>query len=635
MYSPREADVAKQITRRDFLNGAAMAAGMGLLSPTEAFAQAVSIAEVEAPVYYPPLLNGMRGSHPGSFEVAHALAWAGEKPFEYEKLDEHYDLIVVGAGISGLSAAHFYRKKMGTKARILILDNHDDFGGHAKRNEFQYKGRMLLGIGGAQNLTAPDGYSLIAKGLINDLGIDTNAMRANTANDFAMGNFGANNALSVLSENGRLTVNGNWALSQQGQGDYEGMVNELPLDDAEKGRLIEFFSGDRDYLDEMSLTEKLEYVSSTSYGTFLTERVGLQAETVTILDAVVRVNNGFTGWSHSVLEAILYGSGGLQSMGWLASTAHSMFMNSAEDLFSAEYFPDGNSSVARLLVHKMIPNVAPDTKGFVDIAVSRFDYDELDRESNNVRLRLNSTAVGARNTDSDGVEVDYVRNGEAQRVSADRCILACYNSLIPLMCPELPEEQKEALKYGVKIPLTYANVLLDNGRAFSKLDASLITCPMDPFTMISTAPLTTTGGFEPPRSPDDPMVVFMMANPAPAPTEGQTVRDVCRIGRALIYATSFESYEQQIREQLQSMYGEHGFNHETDIKAITVNRWPHGYAYWPQMLDDPEWEPGQAPHEVGRRQFGRISIANSDAHAYPMLEVAVESGWRAVQEQTS
>lgn len=115
----------------------------------------------------------------------------------------------------------------------------------------------------------------------------------------------------------------------------------------------------------------------------------------------------------------------------------------------------------------------------------------------------------------------------------------------------------------------------------------------------------------------------------------ETGRDMLRIGRHKVYATSFETYEQQIRDQLQGMLGKHGFNHETDIRAITVNRIPHGYAYSYLGLDDPEWAEGQAPHEIGRAQFGRISIANSDSEANALMQAAWDAAFRAVQEQTS
>ena len=143
----------------------------------------------------------------------------------------------------------------------------------------------------------------------------------------------------------------------------------------------------------------------------------------------------------------------------------------------------------------------------------------------------------------------------------------------------------------------------------------------------------TSGGYEPPRDADDPMVVFMMNSPTPADGTKGTTRDLYRIGRQIIYASTFDDYELQIREQLQRMLGEHGFNHETDIKAITVNRIPHGYAYWNWGLDDPEWEEGQAPHEIGRKQFGRISIANSDSEFKPYMDGAFDAAYRAVQEQ--
>ena len=296
-----------RITRRDFLNGVAIGAGTSLVAPSQLVAQVGSQApapEGAASVHYPPALTGMRGSHPGSFEVAHALARDGNKPAEYRELDEHYDLIVVGAGISGLAAAWFYRKKMGPEARILLLDNHDDFGGHAKRNEFHHDGRMVLGVGGAQNLEAPDSYSLIVKGLLADLGIDTKAMAANTSKDFAMANLGANNVLALPAEGGHEIVGSNWALAMHGAGDYASLVRALPIAATEQDKLLSLFGGGKDFLDDLSLREKYEYINTVSYSRFLLDRVGLEKETLEVLDAFLRVLNGFTGWNHSVMEAL-------------------------------------------------------------------------------------------------------------------------------------------------------------------------------------------------------------------------------------------------------------------------------------------------------------------------------------------
>ena len=633
--------MAIQITRRDLLNGMAIGA-VGAMLPAYAGAPKVRLDSSMRPggpsTYYPPTLTGMRGSHAGSFEVAHALAWQGQKPDAYESLDEHYDLVVVGAGMSGLAAAWYYLKKAGPEARVLVLDNHDDFGGHAKRNEFHHKDRMILSLGGAQNLDNPSNYGDIAGSLLIDLGIDEAAiakMAANTPDDYVLGGkLGGDVGLTVPDGDEHLTIGGHWLKFFHGRGDYQAGVRDLPIPAEQKDKLVAFFGGEKDFLDDLSLTEKWDYVNNTSYNQFLVDRVELSVDTIPILNAHLRILNGPSGWNHTVLEGILAGSPGLRAMGWLADFVDSIGAMLLDELAGdIRMFPDGNASVARLLVQKMIPDVAPNMKGFEDVAIARFNYGALDQADQSTRIRLNSTAVGVREVD-DYVQIDYVQQGKPLRITANHCVLACYNNLIPALCPEMSDAQKSGLGYGVRIPFVYANILLENGRAFSELGVQITQCPYDPFQWVSAAPTVTSGGYEPPREPDDPMVVFMMASPTPADGTEGTTRDLLRLGRHKIYASTFDDYEQQIREQLQKMLGKHGFNHEQDIKAITVNRIPHGYAYWYQGLDDPEWEEGQAPHEIGRQQFGRISIANTDSEVTPLMNAAFDAAHRAVEEQT-
>jgi spermidine dehydrogenase len=619
-----------KITRRDFLNGIAIGTGTGMLAPAELFAQ---IQPGESSPYYPPTLTGLRGNHDGSFEVSHALALGGVKPAEHRKLDEHYDLVVVGAGVSGLAAARFYQKRMGPDVSILLLDNHDDFGGHAKRNEFHYDRQMLLGVGGSVNLEAPDYWGEISKGVLDDLGVDIEAMKANLE-DVALLSTTADSMLALPGPEGHVKVRGKWIQLMLGIGDYESAVRALPLPASEQDKLIELLSGDRDYLDDLSLSEKSAYVESVSYARFLTERVGLSEKTVSIFYPFATLMNGPAASRISVMEAFYLGCPGIQGMGWLGELA-AQLLEGVMAGYESLYFPDGNASIARLLVHKLIPAVAPDTQGFDDIAKSRFDYDALDSERHSVRLRLNSTVVGARETEDEMVTVDYVRDGKAVSVTGDHCVLACYNGAIPFICPQLPESQKEALRYSVKVPLVMTNVLVKNGHAFSKLGVGQVNCPDDPYVVVTVAPPTATGGHQPPRGPDDPMVIYMLGAPSVIPTGNQTSRELNRMARHQVYATTFDTYEQEIRDQLQGLLGEYGFNHATDIKAVTVNRWPHGYSYEYLSLDDPEWPEGQAPHEIGRARFGRISIANSDSEARAYLDAAIDAGWRAVAEQTA
>ena len=633
--------MATQITRRDLLNGMAISA-VGAMLPAYAGEPKVRLGSSMRPggpsTYYPPTLTGMRGSHAGSFEVAHALAWQGQKPDAYESLDEHYDLVVVGAGMSGLAAAWYYLKKAGPEARVLVLDNHDDFGGHAKRNEFHHKDRMILSLGGAQNLDNPSNYGDIAGSLLIDLGIDEAAiakMAANTPDDYVLGGkLGGDVGLTVPDGDEHLTIGGHWLKFFHGRGDYQAGVRDLPIPEEQKDKLVAFFGGEKDFLDDLSLTKKWDYVNNTSYNQFLVDRVGLSVDTIPILNAHLLILNGPSGWNHTVLEGILAGSPGLRAMGWLADFVDSIGAMLLDELAGdIRMFPDGNASVARLLVQKMIPDVAPNMKGFEDVAIARFNYGALDQADQSTRIRLNSTVVGVREVD-DYVQIDYVQQGKPLRITANHCVLACYNNLIPALCPEMSDAQKSGLGYGVRVPFVYANILLENGRAFSELGVQITQCPYDPFQWVSAAPTVTSGGYEPPRGPDDPMVVFMMASPTPADGTEGTTRDLLRLGRHKIYASTFDDYEQQIREQLQKMLGKYGFNHEEDIKAITVNRIPHGYAYWYQGLDDPEWEEGQAPHEIGRQQFGRISIANTDSEVTPLMNAAFDAAHRAVEEQT-
>ena len=634
--------MTSKITRRDFLNGVAIGTGASLLMPGQLVAQTSgSVTTNKYPSdYYPPTLTGMRGSHEGSYEVAHALAWNGQKPANYDALDQHYDLVVVGAGQSGLAAAWYYRKKMGPSAKILLLDNHDDFGGHAKRNEFHQDGNMVLGLGGAQNIESMSSYSDVAAELLEDIGIDKQAlaaMAANTPDDYLLGGkIHANNGMTIPTPEGHKTLSGNWLGFFHGGKGYEAAVKELPIPEEEQNKLIAFFSGDRDFLDDLSLLEQYRYVKSVSYNQFLIERVGLAEETLPILGAFKSVLKGPAGWNHTVLEALSTGCPGLKAMGWLtkrlSDLAGAVVLGGAP---VAYIFPDGNASVARLLVHKLIPEVAPTMKGFEDVAIADFNYEALDLSDSPTRLRLNSTVVGVKETAFNNVKVDYVQRGKAFSVSADHCVLACYNGIIPHLCPEMSKAQKEGLSYGVKVPFVYANVLLKNGRAFAGLETTFTQCPYDPFQWVSAAPTVTSGGYKPPQSLDQPMAVFMMASPTPADLKGTPARDLFRMGRQKIYSTPFIDYEKQIRDQLQAMLGKHGFNHETDIAAITVNRIPHGYAYAYLGLDDPDWKEGQAPHEVGRAQFGRISIANSDSEAMPLMQAAFDAAWRAVEEQTA
>jgi spermidine dehydrogenase len=297
------------------------------------------------------------------------------------------------------------------------------------------------------------------------------------------------------------------------------------------------------------------------------------------------------------------------------------------------HFPDGNATIARLLVRDLIPDAIPGHTA-EDIVTARADYSKLDRTGGLVRIRLSSTVVGARNIgdpkNSRGVEVAYARSGRVFRVHAANCILAGWNMMIPYLCPELPEAQKAALHQLVKIPLVYTSVGLRNWRPFHKLGVRAISAPGCYWGAMMLNWPVDVGGYKSPRSPDEPTLAFTVHVPA---SPGLPERDQHRVGRAELLATPFETYERNLRDQFARMLAGTGFDPAHDITAITVNRWPHGYAYeFNPLFDDFSIPPEKRANVMGRQRFGRIAIANSDSGARAYTDSAIDMAWRAVNE---
>ena len=642
-------DKKLKITRRDFLDGVALMGGAAALSPLHVFGEH-SQDELSGGVY-PPTLTGLRGNHPGSYDVAHALARGGQRPTQFEEVDYVYDLVVVGAGISGLTAAYLFRKGFGPEAKILLLDNHDDFGGHAKRNEFNTNGRTLLGVGGSLNLEQA-AMGAAARSLLEEIGVDFTSLRRSIEPDYmihdVMSPHGLYLTASVYGTD--RAMNGQWNLTWAGAGDFQSAIRSLQLPPSDEQGLINLISGEQDFLPGMSAQEREQFMHSTSYERFLSEHVGLSPEAVQITEPWIKALFGVSVASVSIYEALYSGAPGAAALLPPAPEAPDVDTANgeaedpeaqdpeaqdpdAEDSGAYRYplYPDGNASVARLLVRHLIPRV---TAGNTEenIVTSTFDYAQLDREGAPVRLRLNSTAVNVRNRDDGLTEASYVVAGKAQTVRAKHCILAGYGGMVPHLCPELPPAQKDNLAYGVKVPFICTNVLLRSGASIRKAGVSGYQCPGSFYSLVATAPPVSQGKFQPPTQVDDPLVVWMIHAAAPPATGEQSSRDLYRLGRHQLLSMSFEDIEAATLSQLEGMFGATGFNAETDVEAITANRWAHGYAYEYMELHDPAWPEGEAPHELGRAPIGRISIANSDSEAHAYVQSAIDAAIRAVDE---
>jgi len=634
----RELGMERKIARRDFLNGVSVAVGASLVAPNTILGEMLKAADEgyapeKQPGYYPPAKTGLRGDHDGAWEVAHAMR-DGKKWAEGTKLKESYDLIVVGAGISGLAAAYFYRQQAGESARILVLDNHDDFGGHAKRNEFTSGGKMLIGYGGTQSIAGPNLYSAQAKGLFADLGLVVKRFEKYNDQKF-YARRGMEHAVFFDKE-----TFGTDKLVR-GFGGYGAPPAEalaaMPLSETAKKDLVRLYTEKVDYLQGMDAAAKKEYLAKVSYQDYLRKNVKVTPEILPLF------KNSMLGLYGVTIDAVpagdMAGLGdlpGFEGLGIEDNDGPGIGLEvTRQDKEPYIYhFPDGNASIARLLVRRLVPGVAAGNT-MEDVVLTKFDYAKLDGESAATRIRLNSTVVHARNLDdaanAKGVEVTYVRGGEAYAVEGKACILACWNMVIPYMCPEMPEAQKQGLAYNIKVPLVYTNVQIRNWIALDKLKVHGVSCPGCTFSGIEMDFPISMGGYEFTQDPEQPCVLHMQHVPV---GPGKTAREMQRTGRMQLYATNFATFERTIRDQLGRALGEGGFDPARDIEAITLNRWPHGYSYEYLSLFDPIWPKGQAPNEIGRQPFGNIHVANSDAGMFAYTNEAIDQGWRAVTEIT-
>lgn len=651
----RNLGMDRPIGRRDFVNGVAVTVGASLL-PKWSWALALDAAAAEqggdVPADYPPRLTGMRGSHAGSFEVAHQVRDRRSVDLSgVAHTGETYDLVVVGGGLSGLAAAYYFVTSVGRSARVLVLDNHDDFGGHAKRNEFIVDGRMLALNGGTLNIESPLRYNLPSRQLLQGIGVDLDRfVTSNAGNRTLYTSLGLRSGHFFDKETwgeDRLVVRpAGTGAGGGGRGGYAPeYLDMMPLSAQARQDMRRLQDPNQpDYMPGLTSAEKKERLARMSLEDYLLNVAKADRQCLWFFLTTGRGNfcvgadaiPALFGWEMGVP-----GFAGLK----LEPTPDGVLADlpgghhgrqKAAGGGGAIHFPDGNATLARLLVRWLIPDAVPGQTQ-EDVGAARVEYARLDREGQGTCIRLSSTVVNVRHdgppASAKEVIVTYSKGGKLFDVRARSCVMACWNMFIPYLVPDLPARQKDALAYGVKGPLVYTSVALRRWTAFEKLGVANVATPTMYHDSMGLSEAVDLGDLHHPRTPNEPIVIRMDRHPC-AP--GKPRKEQHRIGRADLLATSFDTFERSIRDQLSRVLGHGGFDPARDIAAITVNRWPHGYAYTYNSLTDPlEWvftSTNERPCVIARQPFGLVTIANSDAAASPHTDAAFLEANRAVGE---
>lgn len=627
----RDLGMTRRIARRDVLNGMAVTAAAVAVQGLMPWSRA-SAGGAGAPPggdYPPAQANAVVGQTPASNAVMHALRDGMLTPGAGASTGEQFDVVVVGAGISGLAAAHEYRR-VHPAARVLILDPLADVGGHASRNEFRVGGRTLIGYGGSQSLQTPSYFSPAVTALLGSVGIEPQKFEG-----YYDGEWYDRRGLSGgVYFDPRVWGRPATVIETEKAADW---VPGTPLNAQARQDLIELTDAPRDYLPGRTAAQKRDLLADTTYQDFLLNIAGADPQLVTYFQDSTREYYGSGIDKVGTLDAWANGNPGLGGMALgdqpdrHNSPSGRLLMTDPDDYIY--HFPDGNASVARALVRSLIPPAV--ARGdMAALAVNKLNYAQLDRPGHPVKIRLESSAVRVRHLGppetARSVEVTYARGGSLHSVVAGHVVLACWHRVIPYITQELPQAQVAALRDQVKVPLVYTNVAIRNWRAFKNLGLSAVTAPGSFWIGADLDFPVSMGTYHFAQTPDEPVVLHLRRIPGGSPE--QDVRDQFNTGRAELMTLTFADYERETRRLLNGALGSGGFDAGRDIAAITVNRWAHGYAYEYMRPADTFWPGGPLPIQTARQGWGRIAIANADSGAYAYAHSAIDQGVRAARE---
>jgi spermidine dehydrogenase len=601
----RHLGLDRDITRRDFLQGTA-------------FLLARSRLGAPGPRDYPPLRQGLQGQNPKAMALGHRLR-DSEIPAEFLDTGESYDLIVVGAGISGLGAAFLFQEESPRPPSILILDNHDDFGGHARRNVMEHEGQRLVAPGGTFALEEVEDSPGEALEIFSKIGLEPSRLLEYRDPHFRE-RFGLSPAVVFDS---RVYPDTTKWVNRFGEIPYEEFFGRAPLSDAARRELVELYTTRRNYLEGVADLE--EELHQMSWERFVREKMGLSDDALRFVNLYATDLIGLGADAASALEGYAIGPG-FSGMGGEGFYEEGGILRYAYQPLNR--YPDGNHTIARHFLKKLLPGALTGEDTMEGVFGSEVRYEELDRRENRVRLRLSAMATRIEQK-GERVEVLYLEpDGKLRLARASHVIMSGWGSVAKHVVPDLPAVQRRALEEYRYASALYINVILKQWRPIADIGAFEMYWPSGYCTWMHVSDPLTLGEYRPRYHPDEPTILSMykyLHFPGLDPAEQM------KLGRYEMEQKSFEEYEREIRRELNHVLGGHGFDAARDIAGITVNRWGHGYNYF--KAPGPKSTRESPPYRAGRAQLGRISFCGADAGGTPWTQAALVQSWRAVREQ--
>jgi spermidine dehydrogenase len=680
------------ITRRDFLDGVAItAAGLAAAAAAPDLTGAeAALASFSHDGPYPPSATGITGQRnkvirdtmafdglPNPRDVHSTKGGPGIHPRHVRDVDDVYDLVVVGAGASGLAAAKWYQDRFGPNAKILLIDPLPDFGGHSHRNEFHIPDAangnadlMVLRNGGTVNLDSIGTWNKDAGGPLQDIpgsyGQPALDMLAFCGVDPSDDAFPALTNTSIPSSFGLRSMllfpRKDWGQdylvrAKQGSQSWADFLATTPYSpEARAGiqRIMEDDSTDWIALKHGPKTDhqKKAILASITYKRYLMDYVGVNEEATGYLQ---RSSHGLFAAGIQATQAgdsWALGQPGFDGLALTDDIFPGIGRTAEQDIRTdgdpTVAWPDGNASLLRLLVSKLIPSAIGDVNGArptqETILLAKANYRELDKRGHKVRIRLRHTVTDVKPAHGRNklAEIIHVHTGgdcrSGERVRAKHVVMACWNRVAARLVDGLPHDQVKNLDYARKAPLIYCRVGLRNWQAFADAKISSVSPRGESLFWDSTSLQAGTSFGSvydlKPADPKRPALVTLTATPGDSAKLTQL--ESYERGRQQMLEMSFRDYERAIVDVLDRSLNVSGGDFEPgrDIDSIMVNRWNYGYAYELCSTFDPSiFGPNaKQPQVRGRKPYKNVAIANSDSGAFAYTHSAINEAYRAVNE---